>query len=59
MENEYLKTEIISDSSPKIKMKITHTPTGITVSGEDTKRFLLKDKLLEELSEKLKNSRKT
>lgn len=58
MENDTLKIDIITNSSPNIKMTITHIPSGLFVSGEGTKIFLLKDQLLEELGDRLKETRR-
>lgn len=47
---DFLKIDIITKSDLIIKMTITHIQSGITVSGEGTKRYLLKDQLLEKLN---------
>lgn len=46
LDKKQIIQEILSDSSPKIKISLTHIPTGIRVCGE-TDRF--RTKLIEDL----------
>jgi hypothetical protein len=49
MNNEDLKIELIENGSPEITLTITHTHTGLTVFGSGSRRFILKDDLLNKL----------
>ena len=57
MKNEDIKLELFENSSPEITLTITHIPTGITVSGKGEKRFQLKNDLLNELMDLVRENR--
>jgi len=54
MKNEDLKIECYENSSPEVTIRITHIPTGRTVSGKGIRRFVLKNELLNELRDLVK-----
>lgn len=58
MKNEDLRIDIIENSSPEITLRITHIPTGQTVSGKGTRRFVLKNELLIKLRDLIEEKNK-
>lgn len=55
MEIKELRIDTFSNSSSEVVIRITHMPTGTTVSGEGVGRYRLREKLMRELEEKLNN----
>ena len=49
MKDEELRIELLENGGREVTLTITHVPTGTTVSGKGTRRFVLKNKLLEQL----------
>lgn len=54
MKDSDIRIDTYTNSSPDIKMRLVHLPTGKTVNGETNRSSLkLKDKLMEELKQKV------
>lgn len=52
-----VKIDTYTNSSRWVDMRLTHEPTGKTVSGCEQSKFFLKKRLIEELEEKIKEDK--
>jgi protein subunit release factor A len=53
MNEKDLRIDTFTNSSPLVRMRITHVPTGISVLGEGDSKSGLRRKLMKELTEKV------
>jgi protein subunit release factor A len=53
MNEKDLRIDTFTSSSPLVRMRITHVPTGLSVLGEGDSKSGLRRKLMKELAEKV------